>query len=99
MIKIKGRSVKNKPVEPIFIILGLSKSKYMKTLVKSYRVLNFKDFDLLDLAQLSQKQWLRREYPVPEGYEVRYGHGFNMQNVKQTNWNFRKKTPQDLFTL
>jgi len=96
---IKGRSVKNKPVDRLFIQLGLSKSKYMKTLIKSYRMLDFKGFDLWDLAQLSQKQWLRREYPVPEGYEVRYGHGFNYSNTNQNNWNFRKKTPLDLFML
>lgn len=99
IIKINGRSVKNKPTEPVFTYIGLSKAKYIKTLVKSYRLLGFKDFNILELALLSQKQWLRREYPVPEGYEVRYGHGFNYSNRDQTNWNFRKKTPKDLFML
>ena len=62
---IKGRSVKNKPVEPIVKHVGLSKRKYLKTILKAYRVIDFKDFDIDELSGLSLGQWVDRKYPIP----------------------------------
>lgn len=86
-VSIKGRSIKNKPVEPVFKHVGLSKRKYMKTLLSSYRIMNFTDFNILELSEISQKQWVNRKYPIPEGYMVKYG---------KTGTNFRKITQEDL---
>lgn len=93
---IKGRSVKNKVSEPVFIKVGLSKEKYMKTLLKSYRIMGYKDFDIEDLCLMSLKQWKRKEYPIPEGYVHKYSRSFNPKKLQEQNWNFRKKTVWDM---
>lgn len=72
-IFIKGRSVKNKPTEPMIKHVGLSKQKYLKTLLHGYRGINFTDVDIIELSELSLKQWVHRKYPIPDGYTVRYG--------------------------
>ncbi len=97
-INIIGRSINNKIIEPYFIRVGLSKERYMKTLLRSYRLMNFTDIDIYDLCQLSLKQWQRKEYPLPEGYIHKYGHSFNAKKLKEQNWNFRKKTAFDMIS-
>lgn len=93
---IKGRSVKNKVSEPVYIRVGLSKEKYMKTLLKSYRVMGFTKFDIADLCQMSLTQWKRKEYPIPKGYAHKYSRTFNPKKLQEQNWNFRKKTVWDM---
>ena len=95
-IFVKGRSVKNKPIEPVYSFVGNNKTGYMKTLLKSYRLMKFTDFNIIDLYEMSLKQWKRREFPIPKGYVVKYSHSFDPNKLKTHNWNFRKKTAMDL---
>jgi len=95
-INVLGRSINNKTIEPYFIRVGLSKERYMKTLLRSYRMMGYIDFDIIDLCEMSLKQWQRKEYPLPEGYIHKFGHSFNLKKLKDQNWNFRKKTVFDL---
>lgn len=95
-INVLGRSINNKTLEPYFIRVALSKEKYLKTLLRSYRMMDFNDFDIIDLLGMSLKQWQRKEYPLPEGYINKYGHSFNAKKLQDQNWNFKKKTAFDM---
>jgi hypothetical protein len=95
-ITVIGRSINNKITEPYFIRVGLSKERYMKTLLRSYRLMKYTNVDIAELSLLSLKQWQRKEYPLPEGYIHKHGHSFNAKKLKQQNWNFRKKTAFDM---
>lgn len=95
-IIIKGRSINNKTLQPYFIRVGLSKEKYLKTLLRSYRMMGYYDFDIVDLLGMSLKQWQRKEYPLPEGFIHKYGHSFNAKKLQEQNWNFRKRTAFDM---
>jgi len=95
-INVLGRSINNKTLEPYYIRVGLSKERYMKTLLRSYRLMNYTDFDIIDLSLLSLKQWQRKEYPLPEGYIHKFGHSFNAKKLQEQNWNFKKKTAFDM---
>lgn len=67
----RGRSPKH---ERQIITLSNTKSTRIINLYKKYREIGFKDFNLIDLAELSLKQWKLRKYPVPEGYMLDWNH-------------------------
>lgn len=70
---IKGRSVKNKPSDPITNHVSLAKAKYMRNVIHAYATISFRDFNIVDLSELSLKEWVNRKYPIPKGYVMRYG--------------------------
>lgn len=53
-------------------IIKLSEPKFAKVrnLLYKYNEVGFSDFDLVELALLSLREWRNREYPIPNGYKI-----------------------------
>jgi len=65
----KGRlPIGNRPI----IHLSIQKGGRVINLVRKYREIGFTDFNLIDLAEMSQSQWRRREFPIPKGYRLNW---------------------------
>jgi len=53
-------------------IIKLSKQKFtrIRNLFFKYKEIGFTDFSLIELAEMSTKQWKNRDYKVPKGYKL-----------------------------
>ncbi len=65
----KGRLPKNN--RPI-IHLSIQKAGRVINLVRKYKEIGFTDYNMIDLAEMSQSQWRRREFPIPKGYRLNW---------------------------
>lgn len=61
-----------------YISLALGKGRYIRFLVKQYNLIGFKDFDLVELAQLSKKQWQNKKFTIPKGYRIKQNRNSNI---------------------
>ena len=51
------------------IQLSRNKSSRLRNLILKYEEIGFTDYNLVELALLSTKQWKNRDFPIPEGYK------------------------------
>lgn len=54
------------------IQLSHQKAGRVINLVRKYKEIGFTDYNMVDLAEMSQSQWRRREFPIPEGYRLNW---------------------------
>lgn len=50
------------------ITLSNQKTPRLLKLYSRYKEIGFNDFNLVDMAELSQKQWKNRDFVIPDGY-------------------------------
>lgn len=63
---------RNKEMEyPSVIKLTDHKASYVKHLILSYMEIRFFTYDMMDIAELSMRQWHSRAYPVPKGFIIK----------------------------
>ena len=65
------------------IRLSIAKSKYLRHIIEQYNEIGFKEFDMVDLAQFSIRDWQNKKYPIPKGY-IRNRKMFSNKLVKIT---------------
>ncbi len=74
---------KNEKFPPDGIIkIGLQKQTRLKGVVQRYAEIGFKEFDLIELAQLSLTEWRDKKYPIPDGYKASWGNYVEKNNLK-----------------
>ncbi len=64
------------------IKISLQKERRLKGLFKRYTEIGFTDFSLIELAQLSLRQWMDKKYPVPQGYVACWGNYVKKKTIK-----------------
>jgi hypothetical protein len=64
------------------IRVSIGKKSKLKGLIKRYSEIGFRDYDLIELAQLSIAQWKRRDYPIPDGYKRSWGNYLTKYDLK-----------------
>jgi len=73
LLKFKVKAGRNSKTTPQIIKLSHQKGSRVKNLYLRYKVIGFKDYSLIDLAEMSLSQWRRRDYPIPDGYKRTWG--------------------------
>lgn len=63
------------------IHLSIAKSKYLRHIIEQYNEIGFRQFDLVDLAQFSIRDWKNKKYPIPKGY-MRNARMFSNKLIK-----------------
>ncbi len=64
------------------IKVGLQKQTRLKGVVRRYAEIGFKNFSLIDLAQLSLAEWRDKKYPIPQGYKASWGDYMRKNDLK-----------------
>lgn len=58
------------------ITLSNQKTPRLIKLYSRYKEIGFNDFNLVDMAELSQKQWKNRDFVIPKGYRIDWKYIF-----------------------